>query len=201
MNLQRVRLTAVPSPFGELVIAWHPARSAGNSADGVPDRLGPQVQAIFLPRGGIPARDRAAAAFPAIEETLATDPQIDALADQLHRFLEGEAVTFDLHLLALETCTPFQQQVLRAEAGIPRGCVSTYARIAAHLGVPNGARAVGNALATNPFPIVIPCHRAIRSDGTLGGYQGGMSMKRALLAYEGVAVAPEGRVIAPRLYY
>jgi methylated-DNA-[protein]-cysteine S-methyltransferase len=79
--------------------------------------------------------------------------------------------------------------------------VSTYRRIAGHLGVPGGARAVGNALATNPFPIVIPCHRAIRSDGTLGGYQGGLVMKRALLEQEGVDIDERGRVLSLGLYY
>jgi methylated-DNA-[protein]-cysteine S-methyltransferase len=79
--------------------------------------------------------------------------------------------------------------------------VSTYGRIAAHLGIPGGARAVGNALATNPFPIVIPCHRAIRSDGTLGGYQGGLAMKRALLEQEGVTIDERDKVVSPRLCY
>jgi methylated-DNA-[protein]-cysteine S-methyltransferase len=60
---------------------------------------------------------------------------------------------------------------------------------------------VGNALATNPFPIVIPCHRAIRSDGTLGGYQGGLAMKRALLEQEGVDLDERGKVLSPRLFY
>jgi methylated-DNA-[protein]-cysteine S-methyltransferase len=59
--------------------------------------------------------------------------------------------------------------------------VSTYQRIAGHLGSPQAARAVGTTLAHNPFPIIVPCHRAIRTDGTLGGFQGGMEMKRALL--------------------
>ncbi|HUT21711.1 MAG TPA: MGMT family protein, partial [Anaerolineae bacterium] len=63
------------------------------------------------------------------------------------------------------------------------------------------ARAVGNALARNPFPLVIPCHRAIRAGGTLGGYQGGSGMKRALLEIEGVQFSGEGRVVAPRTYY
>ncbi len=88
-----------------------------------------------------------------------------------------------------------------AEYGIPRGSVSTYGRMAAHLGIPGGARAVGNALATNPFPIVIPCHRAIRSDGTLGGYQGGLAMKRILLEQEGVVIDDRGRVRSTKLYY
>ncbi|MBN2566310.1 MAG: methylated-DNA--[protein]-cysteine S-methyltransferase [Candidatus Eisenbacteria bacterium] len=62
-------------------------------------------------------------------------------------------------------------------------------------------RVVGRALATNPFPVVVPCHRAIRSDGGLGGYQGGVAMKRALLEFVGVAVSSAGRVVAPRQYY
>jgi methylated-DNA-[protein]-cysteine S-methyltransferase len=88
-----------------------------------------------------------------------------------------------------------------AEREIPRGWVSTYGRIATHLGVPGGARAVGGALARNPFPIIIPCHRAIRSDGSLGGFQGGPDMKRALLEFEGVGFSSTGRVAAERFYY
>jgi methylated-DNA-[protein]-cysteine S-methyltransferase len=84
--------------------------------------------------------------------------------------------------------------VLLAEYRIPRGRVSTYGAVAKHIGVPRGARAVGNALARNPFPIVIPCHRAIRADGSLGGYRGGLVMKRALLELEGVRVTAEGQV-------
>ena len=61
--------------------------------------------------------------------------------------------------------------------------------------------AVGTALATNPFPIFIPCHRAIAADGSLGGYQGGIAMKRALLAFEGVEVDSADRIAAPRLWY
>jgi methylated-DNA-[protein]-cysteine S-methyltransferase len=80
------------------------------------------------------------------------------------------------------------------EYSIPRGKISTYARIAAALGMPRGARAVGYSLANNPFPLVIPCHRAVRSDGTLGGFQGGLSMKRALLECEGIPFTVSGRV-------
>jgi methylated-DNA-[protein]-cysteine S-methyltransferase len=90
---------------------------------------------------------------------------------------------------------------LRAEHGIPRGSVSTYQLIAAHLGRPKGGRAVGNALANNPFPIIIPCHRAFRSDRSLGGYQGGLAMKRALLEKEGIGFDRTGRVQAMRWHY
>ena len=122
---------------------------------------------------------------------------VDDLAGRIAAFLDGADVRFSLEHVRLDLCPPFQRKVLLAEYGIPRGRVSTYRRIAAHLGVARGARAVGNALATNPFPIVIPCHRAIRSDGTLGGYQGGLAMKRVLLEQEGVDIDERGRVRSP----
>ena len=123
------------------------------------------------------------------------------VADQVVAFLAGEDIRFSLDIARLDLCSTFQQKVLRAEYGIPRGRVSTYQRIARHLGNPNGARAVGAALAHNPFPIIIPCHRAIRSDGTLGGYQGGLGMKRALLAMEGVRFDSKGRLLAGEIFY
>ena len=70
-----------------------------------------------------------------------------------------------------------------------------------YLGKSNGARAVGNALANNPFPLIVPCHRAIRSDRHLGGYQGGLEMKRALLETEGIAFDKAGRVKCPLFHY
>jgi len=128
-------------------------------------------------------------------------PAIVELGEQIRSSLDGNAIEFDLDLLALDSCSEFQRRVILAEYAVPRGWVTTYGRIANHLGVSGGARAVGGALARNPFPIVIPCHRAIRSDGTLGGYQGGLAMKRTLLAYEGVAVSDDGRVLTDRIYY
>ncbi|EFK10557.1 6-O-methylguanine DNA methyltransferase, DNA binding domain protein [delta proteobacterium NaphS2] len=98
-------------------------------------------------------------------------------------------------------CGEFQQRVLRAEHGIPRGSVSTYKIIAIYLGNPGGARAVGNALANNPFPLIVPCHRAIRSDRHLGGYQGGFEMKQALLTKEGIAFDNVGRVTCNHFHY
>ncbi len=65
----------------------------------------------------------------------------------------------------------------------------------------NGARVVGNALARNPFPIIIPCHRAIKSNGALGGFQGGIKMKRALLELEGIEFSERGMVVTKRIYY
>jgi methylated-DNA-[protein]-cysteine S-methyltransferase len=122
------------------------------------------------------------------------------LINGIDTFFRGEAVKFPLDNIRLNLCAPFQKKVLLAEYAIPRGKVSFYCSIARRLNSPKAARAVGTALATNPFPIVIPCHRAIRSDGTLGGYQGGLDMKRKLLEIEGVEFRDEKHV-AKRCFY
>ena len=82
--------------------------------------------------------------------------------------------------------TPFQRKVLLATAAIPRGSTTTYLALAAQIGSPRSVRAVGNALAHNPLPWFIPCHRVLRTDGGLGGYRFGPALKRALLEQEGV---------------
>lgn len=178
---------SLPSRFGPFVLVW---------AD---TETGPKVQQLLMPVDGQPTdemfqvlgsgrRSRSCAAM-------------RGLAQRVTRTLEGEDVTFPLEMLALERCSHFQQRVLRAEHAIPRGRVSTYGRMAQHLEVPGGARAVGTALATNPFPILIPCHRTVRSDGSVGGYRGGSAMKRALLTMEGLEVSSEGRVVTEEFYY
>ena len=68
------------------------------------------------------------------------------------------------------------------------------------MGIPGGARAVGMALASNPFPLVIPCHRVIRTDGSLGGFGGGLKMKKKLLGIEGVAFNEKGKVLPQFLW-
>lgn len=177
----------VPTTFGILAIVWWKTAH------------GPRVGQTFLPRRGVPMDRMVRAAFPTARA--ATCPAIAALGQQLRRFLSGAPVVFDLAPIALERCGEFQRRVLAAEYAIPRGRVSTYGRIAAHLGHPGAARAVGRALAQNPFPIVIPCHRAVRTDGDLGGYQGGVAMKRALLEQEGVVFTEAGRVRMDRVHY
>jgi methylated-DNA-[protein]-cysteine S-methyltransferase len=127
--------------------------------------------------------------------------EIDALVGQIEAFLSGEDIQFSFDAVRLDLCSAFQQKVLRAEHAIPRGRVSTYNLIAQYIDNPKGARAVGTALATNPFPIVIPCHRAIRSDGALGGYQGGLAMKRTLLEMEGIAFRDADHVATRGFFY
>lgn len=81
--------------------------------------------------------------------------------------------------------TPFQLRVWRALGAIPWGRVISYRELAARLGNPPAARAVGQALGANPIPIIIPCHRVIAADGSLGGFRGGLDRKRWLLRHEG----------------
>lgn len=185
--IESISYTLVPSAFGPIAIAW---REVDQEA---------KVWHVFLSDGTARAEDRLAEAYP--DCWYVSHPAIDRVAERIKRYLSGEAVTFDLSSVPLERCTAFQRRVLLAEYAIPRGQVSTYGRIAAHLGVPRGARAVGNALARNPFALIIPCHRAIRSNGTLAGYQGGLEMKRQLLQMEGVQVSDGGYVIDPQIYY
>jgi methylated-DNA-[protein]-cysteine S-methyltransferase len=128
------------------------------------------------------------------------DEAIRPLIAGIQSFLAGHDVQFEIDLLDLGRCPPFQRRVLLAEHGIPRGYVSTYGRIARYLGNPCAARAVGNALARNPFPPVIPCHRALRSDGRPGGFQAGLDLKRRLLDMEGVRFREDGRVLMERVW-
>jgi methylated-DNA-[protein]-cysteine S-methyltransferase len=79
----------------------------------------------------------------------------------------------------------FGRRVLQATARIPYGLVSTYKGVATEAGSPRGFRAAGNALGSNPLPIIVPCHRVLHADGGLGGYTGGLERKRVLLAVEG----------------
>ncbi|MDM7999971.1 MAG: methylated-DNA--[protein]-cysteine S-methyltransferase [Dehalococcoidia bacterium] len=177
----------VPSLFGSLQIVWREA--AGR----------PRVCRILLPREG----PRPGGAAPEAATDIGAVPcaAIRSLGGQIQRFLRGEPVAFDMGLIDLGECYAFQRRVLLVEREIPRGWVSTYGRIASRLGAPGAARAVGTALARNPFPLIIACHRTIRSDGTLGGFGGGVEMKRALLELEGVEFSQMGKVLGSRFYY
>jgi methylated-DNA-[protein]-cysteine S-methyltransferase len=159
----------------------------------------PKVRRVLLSRPGLPAKQTLKSLFP--DSAASSCAEIDGVADRIADFLAGEDQRFSLAVARLDLCSPFQQKVLWAEHGIPRGRVSTYQRIARHLGNPQAAQAVGTALAHNPFPVIVPCHRAIRSDSTLGGFQGGVEMKRALLEMEGVLVDGTGRVVSGQIFY
>ena len=108
---------------------------------------------------------------------------LDHVARELDEYFAGDRRAFDLPI-DWSLVTPFGRRVLRATARIPYGDVATYADVAAGAGSPGGSRAAGNALGANPIPIVIPCHRVVRSGGALGGYTGGLERKELLLGVE-----------------
>jgi methylated-DNA-[protein]-cysteine S-methyltransferase len=116
--------------------------------------------------------------------------KVAAIKKMLLVYLHGESKRIDIDV-DLSGITPFQRRVLEETRKVPRGEVSTYAEIARRIGNPKAVRAVGQALRRNPVPIVVPCHRVISSDGSLGGYGGEMRSKRKvqLLKIEGVALA------------
>jgi O-6-methylguanine DNA methyltransferase len=108
-----------------------------------------------------------------------TDPARRAL----ERYLEGLERDLDL-TLDLDVGTPFQRRVWEATRRVAYGTTVSYARVARMAGTPSAVRAVGNALGANPVPIVVPCHRIIHSDLTLGGFSSGASWKKFLLELE-----------------
>ncbi|MGN6371411.1 MAG: methylated-DNA--[protein]-cysteine S-methyltransferase [Solirubrobacteraceae bacterium] len=162
----------VDSPFGPLLAA---STSKGlvklafpeESADSVLDRLAVRIS-------------------PRIVE--ASPATLDPVKRELEEYFAGQRADFEL-ALDWSLIGPFATKVLRATAAIAYGEYSTYSQIAARAGSPRGSRAAGNALGSNPIPIVIPCHRVLRSGGALGGYGGGLDRKRHLLALEGVLLA------------
>jgi methylated-DNA-[protein]-cysteine S-methyltransferase len=183
MNRKIIKLT----PFGSVGVIW----------TGLNDN--PKIVRIVLSKPGLSAEDQVSEFYP--NSQTSSCAEIDDVATAIKGLLEGEEIEFSLDVADLTLCTEFQQLVLRAEHRIPRGRISTYRLIAEYMGKRNGARAVGNALANNPFPLIVPCHRAIRSDRHLGGYQGGLEMKRALLEKEGICFDDTGRVACAQFHY
>jgi methylated-DNA-[protein]-cysteine S-methyltransferase len=167
-ELVDVAYATVASPLGDLLIA------ATNSG---------LVRLAYLEGGDRDAvlSDLAARVSPRILEAPA---RLDDVRRQLGDYFEGRRRReFDLPVdLALSA--PFAERVLARTAAIPFGEVSTYSEVAADIGHLRAARAVGNALGSNPIPIVVPCHRVVRSGGGLGGYTGGLHRKELLLGIE-----------------
>jgi methylated-DNA-[protein]-cysteine S-methyltransferase len=121
------------------------------------------------------------------QTSAAVRQMIDAAACQIAEYLQGNRRLFELPIDWLALASEFQRAALKAVAAIPYGEIRTYGQIAAEIGYPRAPRAVGRANATNPMPLVIPCHRVIGSDGKLHGYggAGGLKTKRWLLELEG----------------
>jgi methylated-DNA-[protein]-cysteine S-methyltransferase len=122
-----------------------------------------------------------------VSPRILTAPQrLDAVARQLEEYFTHRRTVFDVPV-DLRLARGFRRQVLAHLPHIPYGATESYAQVAAAAGSPRAVRAAGTSCATNPVPIVVPCHRVVRSDGTFGGYAGGPEAKRALLTLEAAA--------------
>lgn len=162
----RIAYALVDSPFGRLLVAA--------TAQGI----------CFLCLGDDDKKLESAlrAEFPKADALIRDDEALAEAVESVLAHLAGELPHFELPLDV--RATAFQRRVWQELLAIPYGETRTYSEIAEALGAPNAQRAVGRACATNPVSVVIPCHRALRQDGGLGGYRWGLSRKRALLRRE-----------------
>ena len=161
-----VAYTAVDSPLGTLIVAGTQAGIVklafdNESRDAVLDELATRLS----PR------------------VLEAPTRLDTARRQLDEYFLGERTRFDLSV-DWALAKGFRREVLVATARIPYGRTGTYRSVATAAGSPRAVRAAGTALATNPIPIIVPCHRVLRSDGSLGGYRGGAGRKVQVLRHE-----------------
>jgi O-6-methylguanine DNA methyltransferase len=158
------RYAVVNSALGKVYVAWSPRGISALRQAGSPGAFERWFQKRLRRR-----------AFPTTERS--------ELAESAARALAGEEVDFPVDLRG---CTPFEAAVLRKAREIPQGHARPYAWIAREIERPRAVRAVGSALANNPIPLLIPCHRVVRSDYTTGDYVFGTPNKRRLLEGEGL---------------
>ncbi len=142
-----------------------------------------RVKRVFLPcsgKEGLKRRLRATfpTAFPGKEK------EALALSRDIRAYFDGRPIEIPSRLLDMDGLTPLQQGVLKTVATVPHGATRSYGEIAAQIGRPRACRFVGTSLARNPFPVVIPCHRIIRADGSAGKFGGGTALKKRMLALE-----------------
>jgi O-6-methylguanine DNA methyltransferase len=174
--------TVVSGPIGPLMVAW--GHDGITSVEREGDEMGFELS--YSLQFGRPLTK--------------VDQMPERLAHQVERRLAGEHV--DGPPVDLSHLTEFERSVLRKTMEIPRGEVRPYAWVAREIGRPRAVRAVGSALANNPIPFVIPCHRVVRTDGHIGEYgAGGPEAKREVLAVEGVDAAELERLASAGIRY
>lgn len=167
-GLVEVAVTRVPTPIGALLVAAVDDAIVRIAFD-VEDHAEVLVQL-------------AEAIGPRVLEV--ETPVLAAARVQLDEYFSGARTAFDLPLDLRLATGPFRREVLALLPQIPVGSTRTYAELAALAGRPRAIRAVGSGCATNPLPIVVPCHRVLRTGGELGGYLGGVERKQWLLEHE-----------------
>jgi methylated-DNA-[protein]-cysteine S-methyltransferase len=111
-------------------------------------------------------------------------PNAELVAEAICEYFEGKIIGIPWEWMDMSNLTEQQQSVLKSVAHIPYGQVRSYKEIAEEIGKPRASRFVGTSVAQNPFPILIPCHRVVRSDGSIGQFGGGSEMKQQLIDME-----------------
>jgi methylated-DNA-[protein]-cysteine S-methyltransferase len=171
-DLLDVAWAAVDSPVGRMVLAATPTGVVRLAyVDEAPDAVLELLAARISPR------------------VVEAPAKLDPVRRALDEYFEGRRRTFDDVPIDWSLVGPFGRVVLAGLQAVPFGEVTSYGGLSAAIGKPKAARAVGNALGANPVPIVVPCHRVLQSGGKIGGYTGGLAIKRHLLALEGTLPA------------
>lgn len=165
MAKEEVNYTKLPSPIGELLVA---ATGAG------------VVRIVFENGSWDSALEELQRKVGPVVENAEPLAQI---ITQLNEYFAGERKEFTINV-DLQLAKGFRREALNHLRTIPYGKTESYAEVAEAAGSPRAMRAVGSACANNPIPLIIPCHRVVRSDGGIGGYGGGLSIKEDLLAME-----------------
>ena len=155
------------------------------------------VAGVQLPEAGeSETRARMLHRFPAAGEA-SPPPEVEQAVERIVALLRGDATDLSSIPLDMESVPEFHRRVYEAACIIPPGQTLSYGDIAKRLGAPGAARAVGQALGRNPFPIVVPCHRVLAAGGKIGGFsaQGGIVTKRRMLAIEGARSNGGGELV------
>lgn len=173
-----VSVATIDSPLGPLHVAALPHGVCAIAFDDQRDALEPRLRRMFGPFFKV-----------SIGDPLAIGARFDAY------FAGDLAALCDVPRAV--PATPMQRRVWALVAGLPPGTTTTYAALAARLGMPRAQRAVGVCLASNPLPIVVPCHRVVAANGAIASHPGGAVVKRWLLHHEGVRLPAEARRSRP----
>ena len=169
-----------PSPIGEITIIWRKKPQF-------------QIEEIILSNPNQTSSQIAKEKYEQ-EDILSINKkskQLNKVVKELNNYFNEKDYKFSLEYLNLDKFTPFQRKVLETEFNTKKGTVNTYKDLAKEAGSPKAYRAVGNALSQNPYPIIIPCHRTVKSDRTIGGFGGmreGLESKKILLELDGLMI-------------
>ncbi|MHB8792136.1 MAG: methylated-DNA--[protein]-cysteine S-methyltransferase [Thermoleophilia bacterium] len=180
-NSDRLRRITYKSLYGAGILIW---RDDVLVAHELPDS--PAAVAAFPEPARVSPSAHASSCH--LEPEIPRTPAEKKLVHQLEDYFSGKKTVFDLTLISLERSrwTPFQARVAEALAAVPYGTTVTYGELAGLAGHPGAYRAVGSCMAANPYPVIIPCHRVVKSDGSLGNFAAGVEWKLRLLGIEGL---------------